>query len=538
MQKTKLSVISRLTDVMKTQTRRRVLIAGTLAASSVLWTACQSLEVTNPSTPNIDVVYGSGENLEAALVGSWRAFWGVAQGSRTNAVYPVKHLAVWGNEMTTADNSNSGLVVTQEPRVALDNTDQGGWFNRKPWYDLYESMSSARDAWQAIDGGLKVGVVTAEDPNGTDTARDKIFAKFMIAINNLYLALLFDQAYLADETANIQTFKYELKPYTEVATLAKKMLRETIAEAKAAKDFSLPPTFINGKTISRDEFVRIMYSYLVRADVYMPRSPADRGAVNWAGVLARLDSTITVDFAQQADQAISATSSAYYQYSYLQTNGRANNRLIGPADTSGAYQSWIAKPLKDRVAFRIVTPDRRIQGTTSTSDGTDFGYLSRQTMSSSNGTYMHSMYRSKKYIIPTNDYYYAGLITTMSVAEMQFIKAEALYRLNRGAEAAAILNVTRVPANLQPVTASGPPAGRNCVPRREDGSCGDLFDAIQYEKRIVLYPTEAIISYTDARGWGKLIPGTPIHMPVHGRELETMGFPIYTFGGGGVGSAP
>ena len=517
---------------------RRLALIACMVAGPTAWTACQSLEVTNPSTPNIDVVYGSGENLEAALVGAWRAFWGVSQGARTNAVYPVRQLSVWGNEQTTADNNNSGLVVTQEPRVAIDNRDQGGWANRKPWYDLYESMSSARDAWQAIDRGLKVGPVTAADPNGEDTERDKIFAKFIVALDNIYLALLFDQAYLADEKADPETFVYELKPYTEVAALAQKMMRETIAQAKAAKNFSLPPTFINGQTITRDEFVRIMYSYLVRSEVYMPRNPADRAAVNWALVLAQLDSGITKDFAQQADLAIAATSSSYYQYSYLQTNARANNRLVGPADTSGEYQKWIAAPLGDRVSFRLVTPDRRIQGTTPTANGTTFGYLGTQTMSSASGTYMHSRYRSIKYLNSTSNYHSTGLITTMSVAEMKFIRAEALYRLGRLDEAAALLNPTRVAANLKPVTASGTPAGRDCVPRREDGTCGDLFDAIQYEKRIELYPTEAIIAYADARGWGKLIPGTPVHLPVHGRELETLGFPYYTFGGGGPGSAP
>lgn len=515
--------------------RRIVLVVGAVSISTVL-TSCQSLEVTNPNTPNVDVVYGSGENLEAGLIGAWRAFWGVAQGARTNSLAPVLPLSVWGNEMTTANTGSTGLEVTQEPRVAIDNNDQGGWTNRKPFYDLYESMSSARDAWQAIDGGLRVGDITAADPNGVDTERDKIFAKFIVAINNVYLALLLDKAYLADEKADPAVFKYELKPYTEVAALGRKMLRETIVQAKAAKNFSLPPTFINGQTISRDDFVRIMYAYLIRSEVYMPRTPAERAAVDWNLVIAQLDSGITKDFAQQADLGISATWSGYYQYSQFQTSARANNRLIGPADTSGAYQNWISASLDERVSFRLVTPDRRIQGTTPTSSGTDYGYLSNQTMSSTNGTYMHSRYRSIKYL-GTSNYYQNGLITTMSLDEMKFIKAEALYRLGSLSEVVAILNPTRVAANLKPLTTSGPPAGRDCVPRKDDGSCGNLFDALQYEKRIELYPTEALIAYADARGWGNMITGTPLHMPVHGRELETLGFPYYTIGGGGPGSA-
>lgn len=160
-------------------------------------------------------------------------------------------------------------------------------------------------------------------------------------------------------------------------------------------------------------------------------------------------------------------------------------------------------------------------------------------MTTVRGTYMLSRYRNIRYLVPPlNNYHQTGLITTMSLDEMKFLKAEALWRLNRRTEAAALINPSRLASNLPAVDENGPPAGRACVPKREDGTCGDLFDAIQYEKRIELFPTEALISFADARGWGKLLPGTPIHFPVHGRELETMGFPYYTFGGGGVGSAP
>jgi hypothetical protein len=76
------------------------------------------------------------------------------------------------------------------------------------------------------------------------------------------------------------------------------------------------------------------------------------------------------------------------------------------------------------------------------------------------------------------------------------------------------------------------------VPRRDDGTCGDLWDALMYEKRIDLFPLDAAATFFDQRGWGKLLRGTPLHFPVHGRELETLGLPIYTFGGTGPGSAP
>ena len=433
-------------------------------------------------------------------------------------------------------------ISSAEPRFAIDNRNQGGWTNRKPWYDLYESIASAREAYQAMaDNGLKVGVVTAAAPEGTDTQRARVFAKFMIGVNTIYLGMLFDQAYLTDEKTNPVTVVYELKPYQQVTENGIRILREAIDEARAARDFTLPVTLINGQTYTRDELVRVMHSYIVRARVYNARTPAERAAVNWSAVLAQLDSGIvTRNFAQQADLTIGASLSTYYQYSYLQTNGRTHTRLLGPADTSGEYQRWLARPLSERNQITVVTPDRRVHAATgSTIAGTRFAYLPTQSMSTANGTYMHSRYRSVRYLVPPlNNYHQIGLITTMSIDEMKYLRAEALMRLNRAAEAVALINPTRVAAGLAPVTIAGPPNDRACVPRRDDGSCGDLFDALQYEKRIDLFPTEALIAFVDARGWGKLLPGTPLHFPVHGRELELFGFPYYTFGGGGPGSAP
>lgn len=76
------------------------------------------------------------------------------------------------------------------------------------------------------------------------------------------------------------------------------------------------------------------------------------------------------------------------------------------------------------------------------------------------------------------------------------------------------------------------------MPRREDRSCGNLFDAFMYEKRIELFGLEAIIPFADFRGWGRLPEGAIVHFPVHGRELETLRLPYYSFGGDLPGSAP
>src|SRR5690606_34901914 len=148
---------------------------------------------------------------------------------------------------------------------------------------------------------LKLGLVNAEFPNGQDTERAIIFAKFLIGLGNINVGLLFDQGFPADETVNPSTYDFStLRPYTESLETGRRVMREAIAQAKAAPDFTLPNTWINGTPLTRDQLVRVMYGYLVRSYVQEGRDPAGRAATDWQQVLNLLDSSITVDFTQQA----------------------------------------------------------------------------------------------------------------------------------------------------------------------------------------------------------------------------------------------
>jgi len=76
------------------------------------------------------------------------------------------------------------------------------------------------------------------------------------------------------------------------------------------------------------------------------------------------------------------------------------------------------------------------------------------------------------------------------------------------------------------------------VPRKLNGQCGSLWDALRYEKRIEGVGVSGVIGYFDARGWQALPLNTMVHLPVPGRELATLRRDLYTFGGGGAGSSP
>ena len=511
---------------------RRARVAVSAVAISALFTSCLSLDVVNPNGLGIETVFSNASNTEAALIGTFKAYTEMYR-----ATCPTLAFSIWGNDVTST--SLTYIDYSGEPRIPINNLDNLNCTTRYGYYTTFEAAAGAREAFQGIiANGLKFGTIDATTPNGKDTPSRLIFAKFIIAVTTLNHALYFDQAFIAD-TATPQGARGDsLSPSAQVLSKAVDELRNVMADARAAADFTLPTTFVNGRAITRDEIVRICMSYIVRSQVYYPRTPAERAAVNWGRVLAQLDSGITRDFGAQADPAIAGTGSTYINNSFAQNTVRIHNRLLGPSDTSGQYQAWLAKTVADRNAFTITTPDRRVHGATNSVAGTRFTRLTSTMGSATNGPYLTSSYRSTRYLNTAADSGNRAFVLLLSLDEMKFIRAEALYRLGRATEAAALINPTRVAANLKAVDANGPPAGRDCVPKKDDGTCGDLFDAIQYEKRIELYPYNGDVTWFDARGWGKLIKGTPLQLPVSGRELITLGLPYYTFGGTNPSSAP
>jgi hypothetical protein len=114
----------------------------------------------------------------------------------------------------------------------------------------------------------------------------------------------------------------------------------------------------------------------------------------------------------------------------------------------------------------------------------------------------------------------------MLAAESDLIRAEALIRSGGSLQTAAdLINITRVGrGNLPPATAA-------------DGADALLSD-ISYERDVEISTTSGTTLY-----WRRAVtdqpmqPGTPCQLPIPAKELETLGLPIYTFGGVGNDAA-
>jgi hypothetical protein len=134
--------------------------------------------------------------------------------------------------------------------------------------------------------------------------------------------------------------------------------------------------------------------------------------------------------------------------------------------------------------------------------------------------------------------------------ELDLLRAEGLYRQGNYAAAAALVNITRIKNGLPEITAfdatSPVPGGANCVPKVPVGpsfttvACGNLWDALKYEKRIETAYTHYAPWFLDGRGWQELPKDTPLFWAVPYQDLQARGTPLEgLYGAGpGAGNAP
>lgn len=489
--------------------------------------SCQDLDVTNPNQPDRERALNDPGSVEALLSSSWRYVWSRAH-SATTAAYVLPTMA---DEMTATYPTNANLQLSGEPRMPFDNnsTSDSHTVIRLMWSDLNSILAAANDVLRVIEDGL---VIATDDGTGEqdNTERARAFATFMQGVSLGYLGIMFDRAHIVDQDTDLENLP-DYSPYPEVQAAALEKLDEAITLIETT-DFTLPDTWVNGVTITNEELARIAHSYAARILVYTARTPEERAAVDWDRVLFHLERGITEDHGAMGGASPWLSNYLLRAQNATALPQRADYKLIGPADISGSYQEWLALPVEDRTRFDITTPDRRITGDAGpTSNGTYFRYMPTDVgFDQTRGTYHMSAYQWYR----LNGRYNTGFIPLMSVDEMRLLEAEAQYHLDNPDVAATLINVTRVAnGQLPAVTADGVPEDPACVPRTDAGACGSLLDALHYERMIELAGLDASRAYTDRRGFGTLTEGTLLHFPVPATELETLGIPVYTFGGVG-----
>lgn len=491
------------------------------------------LSVTNQNAPDKARALANPNDVEKLAGGSFKEFWW----SQTQYYGPPWSLSTMADEFSSSWGNSGMRDLSSEPRKAWDNSSSYGYryVNRNAWRYCYKAISNASDALGQINAGL-----TITDADGNDqTTRLKAWCKFIQGISLGFLGQYFDKAFIIDETVDLEAGTPPTASYMQVHEAGMQKLAECI-QLCDNNSFDIPEEWWPGNNFSNVDLAKLAHSFIARYEAGVARDPAERAARDWASIASHAAQGITEDFGSDND--------GENWWSYLHglfsnnTWCRTDYKLIGPADTSGAYKGWLDSPVADRNYIEIHTNDARVTGGTWDSDGKYFRYYGNCAFRANRGTYHFSYYHSYKYI----DYYkngYVGWAHIMSAAEMDFLRAEAALRQNDAPTAVDLINKYHVGVGeMAPVTTAIPIGNPGDLrdARPDIGDFGNsLWAVMKYEKGVEIAHKNCGVAWTDRRGWGTLVSGTPIHFPIPGEELDVLQMDNYTFGGvGGEGAAP
>ena len=521
-----------------------------LVTVALLATACMDLDVVNENEPDRNRALSDPVDVEA-LAGSNFVILYTRLHRSDSWINPLSPM---GDEFTATYANNATLEVANEPRIQLNNTPgtDASDISRNGWSDINSIVVNSNEVLAAIAGGMVIETPDANGEPADNTQRARGFAYLMRGIGYGYLANVWDKASvithedtLPADPAALNAFVIERhKPYPEVLAQAVADLDSAIAIFQR-NNVTLPDHWIPTRAYTSADLVRIANSYIARFMVYNARTPTERNQVNWQRVLTATAAGITADFGPILQPGVLSSSTFL---SRAQTAGtfvmRADYKLVGPADVSGNFQNWLRTPVHQRTRFNITTPDRRITGATPTSSGTYFRYRADDNgFRSDRGTYNFSAYQWFRRAGNSN----TGTLIMFGVDELRLLRAEAFLRTGNTVEAANLVNVSRTRTQrigattfpgLPAVTPTGVLQTTTCVPRNAQGACGTLAEALMYERMIEAAGSDPVRAWLDSRGWGRLPEGTILHLPIPGRELQSLQLPLYTFGGvGGQGAA-
>jgi hypothetical protein len=508
-------------------------------------TACQDLEVENPNNPDRTKALASPADVEVLASGTFSNYWSANQWASTSMPWSTV-----ADEMSSSWANWGMRDMSSEPRIAWNNDPAYNReeFTEDSWFRAYGCISNAADALIAVNGNEAL-----YESEGIDTGRIKAFATFTLGLCQGVLATRYDRAFIVDENTDLEAValgqvELGLEPYTAVRDAAIAKLDEAIALAQAnAFTISTDDDWIFGLNVTNTDLVRLANSFAARFTVINARSPEERAAVDWSGVMGRVGAGITGDFAPIGDDNgdIREWDATKFYAQEHTTWARADYRTTGPADESSGYATWLATPVAQRNIYSgYNTSDRRIVGPGGEEDsGKYFRFVGvAGPWPSARGTYHYATHTHNRYVsyLQSNA---NGPMMHITMAEMDLLMAEGLLRTGgSAATVATLINNTRVPNGELPAATAATPVGGPT-----DGSWkntgihlnGTLWGYLQHEHRMETHLSAAALAYATDRGWGDLVAGTPIHYPVPGAELETLALDNYTFGGvGGPGGAP
>lgn len=545
----------------------RKLATGLCVAAATMAAACKDvLSVNNPNNPNVAQTLATATDIEAVFAQGFLQVGFTGSGIHTNNIAPQLNAMSLENYGNVA---NFDMVYRAAiPRSFIDNSinNSGSDVHFADFQNMQKLARTIANAITALDAFTKGGH-TLGSPAQNARARAWGFFELGLALGNT--ALVYDSAAIVYPATPTTGPAQPLSSHVDVMTAALGDLDSALAIANSSDVTANPTAFtspwINGSNTDRATFIKIVRSYQARFRAGVARTPAERAAVDWTKVIADATNGITSDLVVQLSiQAGWQQRELTNAYRY-QGWGDASMLYLGMADTSGAYDAWLATPMVNRQPFLLKTPDARWPagddratqiaasgGANGVPGSTGLYFRNRPAGEDPPGdpwgTSFYDHFRFRYLTINNSDN--AGPWIEMAKAEMDLLAAEGYIRKGDIASAAPLIDNSRVTKGKLPklagvvTTATDQvPGGTSCVPRVPTGPngptvCGNIMEALKYEYRVETYFTGYGQWFQAERGWGDLVEGTPLEFPVPYQEMQVRLKPYYNLGGvGGPSSA-
>lgn len=539
------------------------LIRCAALAGAVSLGACEdALEVTNPNDPETERVLATPKDAEALLGGYYRRHLQAFHEGLGN-VWGMAETQSFANYSSLANNCMNARSGIPRPTNNNDISNTCGGEQQRVYFVMNEVTRVASNVLHRFNQpGYTLNNEAADH-------RARAFAEFLRGVSLGYIALVYDSSAVVVPGQDALDAG-PLLGYMEVMDASLSALSNAIAHAQLAEDagdLEIPFAWIpaDPEITTMAEFIELITSYRARFRANVARTPAERAAVNWAEVISDAQNGIAADFEIVTDQQAGPVNDWVDQFHSYGLWHQMPPWIIGAADTSGSYASWIALPLDDRGtggAFFMVTPDLRFpQGESRSAQQAEFAVTSCDDVApceryfrnrpSGNDQGAGVQWGQSNYDFVRFHTWSQnggeGPLPFMTVAEMNMLEAEGHIRAGAYGAAAALINLTRTTNGGLPAvtgTADGGLAGSACVPKRAVNAaasgggtvtCGDLMEAMKWEKRLETLETHPMAWFLDSRGWGDLPEGTPTHWAPPYQDLQARRAGIYSIGIGTTG---
>lgn len=475
--------------------------------------ACNDLNVTNPNEPDIARALASPEDvvsLAKSTIRSWYMTTVAAGPDDLGDVAPYIFGCVTADVCTMNYGNFGARFNNVEPRIAYENSSAGSdrFVAETPWDYGYGTIGAANDVLRAIaqNGPTFLGG-TAE------TEKYKQEAQFSQAASYTYLSMQFDRAFVVTELSD-PAVPPELVEHTAVRDSTLRMWDDLIAASGQTSftydvtDFPMPDGALTSTRLNR--FANTMAAMTL---AYHARNPAQAQSVDWARVAAYADKGIgTGSAGTPFDVVVQMNGSTWWNhvvsYGSLIDWVRTDHRVINRMNPAVPPKYDGTDPPQGS------SPDARYTS--------DYTYAPPPVGDPGRGIYMQSLWYHSRYEYANwyDQTPLTGDVPYMLAAESDLIRAEALIRSGGSLQTAAdLINNSRVGrGQLPPATVA-------------DGAAG-LLNHISYERDVEITTTSGTTLY-----WRRAVTdqpvqaGTPCQIPIPAKELETLGLPIYTFGG-------